>query len=78
MHAASHAKIAKGAKKDRFTVASELVSDGVTAFATIVSRHVNVGDKLRRYIGALCVMRAASHAKNAKSAKNCNEKNKGF
>jgi len=33
----------------RINVASELGSDGVTAFATTVSRHVNVGGKLRRY-----------------------------
>jgi hypothetical protein len=43
----------------------------------------NVGDKLRRYIDAVGVIRSVdaptdSHAKNAKGAKNCHEENSGF
>jgi hypothetical protein len=54
MHAPSHAKSAKVARKDRFPVASELVSD--------VSRRradTNVARKVRRYSGKVQSSRVA-------------------
>jgi hypothetical protein len=50
MNGPSHAKSVRVAKKDRFSVASELVSDVGESRTT---SNPNVGDKLRRYTGGV-------------------------